>query len=85
MEADHYFFDPAGLARLINLILERPLAAFGAGAGGGCPLASREKEVLALIAKGKSSSEIADILFISVATVESHRKNYTPSWMSKTL
>ncbi len=36
-------------------------------------LSVREREVLRLIAKGKSSKEIADILSISVRTVESHR------------
>ncbi len=37
------------------------------------PLSSRGKEVLKLIAGGKSNREIADLLFISVRTVESHR------------
>ena len=35
----------------------------------------KEKEVLSLLAQGLSSKEIADRLFISVHTVESHRKN----------
>src|SRR5688572_21259405 len=35
----------------------------------------REREVLSLLAKGKSSREIADELFIAERTVESHRKN----------
>lgn len=35
----------------------------------------REKEILQLIADGMTSIEIADKLFISVATVETHRKN----------
>lgn len=37
-------------------------------------LSIREKEVLQLIAEGNSTKEIADRLFISVKTVESHRK-----------
>lgn len=37
------------------------------------PLSSREIEVLKLIAKAKSNKEVADTLFISVRTVESHR------------
>jgi DNA-binding NarL/FixJ family response regulator len=35
----------------------------------------REREVLTLLAQGKSSREIADTLFITERTVESHRKN----------
>ena len=38
-------------------------------------LSQREKEILQLIAEGKSSKEIADILFVSSKTVDSHRKN----------
>ena len=36
---------------------------------------NREKEILLLIAEGKSSQEIADVLFIEKSTVDSHRKN----------
>jgi two-component system response regulator NreC len=36
---------------------------------------SREKEILQLISEGKSSQEIAEILFIEKSTVDSHRKN----------
>ena len=38
-------------------------------------LTKREKEVLKLIAEGKLNKEIADLLFISVRTVENHRAN----------
>jgi DNA-binding NarL/FixJ family response regulator len=37
------------------------------------PLSTREKEVLKMIADGKSNKEVAKALFISVRTVESHR------------
>lgn len=36
---------------------------------------SRETEIIKLLAAGKSSSEIADILFISPQTVSKHRSN----------
>lgn len=39
------------------------------------PLSEREKEVLQLLSEGISTRNIADKLFISNKTVESHRKN----------
>jgi DNA-binding NarL/FixJ family response regulator len=36
-------------------------------------LTTREKEILKLIAEGKSNKEIAGLLFISIRTVENHR------------
>lgn len=38
------------------------------------PLSSRERDVLTLIAHGKSSKEIASLLDIGVTTVETHRR-----------
>ena len=38
-------------------------------------LSSREKEIVRLIGEGKTSQEIADILFIGKSTVDTHRKN----------
>ena len=38
-------------------------------------LTKRQIEILALVAKGKTSREIASQLFIGVQTVETHRKN----------
>ena len=38
-------------------------------------LTEREKEVLKLIAEGHTSRQIADILYLSVNTVERHRSN----------
>lgn len=38
-------------------------------------LSERELEVLELMADGKKTSAIAELLFISINTVESHRKN----------
>ncbi|HTX18081.1 MAG TPA: response regulator transcription factor [Bacteroidota bacterium] len=39
------------------------------------PLTVRETEILQLVAEGKSHQQIADLLFISVRTVDTHRNN----------
>lgn len=39
------------------------------------PLTTREREILKFIAEGVSNRDIADLLFISVRTVENHRAN----------
>lgn len=44
-------------------------------AGGHEQLTKREKEILSLIAQEKTTSEIAELLFISTHTVDTHRKN----------
>ena len=38
-------------------------------------LSLREKEVTQLLVSGKTNREIADVLFVSVSTVETHRNN----------
>ncbi|MFH1160988.1 MAG: response regulator transcription factor [bacterium] len=39
-------------------------------------LSSREKEVLQMVAEGKTSSEIAGILFLSIKTIETYRSRW---------
>lgn len=43
--------------------------------GNGPVITRREKEVLQLIAEGLTNKEIAEKLFVSISTVDSHRKN----------
>jgi DNA-binding NarL/FixJ family response regulator len=38
------------------------------------PLSLREREVLQLLSEGKSSKDIAGVLHVAVATVETHRR-----------
>lgn len=47
----------------------------GREGAGGPVLSNREREVLKLIAEGKSNKDVAEVLFISVHTVERHRAN----------
>ncbi|GAC1475244.1 MAG: hypothetical protein PVSMB7_30310 [Chloroflexota bacterium] len=39
------------------------------------PLTEREREVLQLIAEGQTNREIADLLTVSIKTVQTHRAN----------
>ncbi|MBQ4161844.1 MAG: response regulator transcription factor, partial [Parabacteroides sp.] len=48
-------------------------------------LSIREIEVLQLIVKGKTNKEIADKLYISLNTVQTHRKNITAKLGIKTV
>jgi DNA-binding CsgD family transcriptional regulator len=46
-------------------------------------LTRREKEVLELIAEGMTNNEIAQKLFISSTTVDTHRKNLLAKFDAK--
>jgi DNA-binding NarL/FixJ family response regulator len=64
------FLYPGAVNSLIRNYLDR--------AGEGLPprtITDREEEILKLVAEGHSSKEIADMLVISVKTVERHRAN----------
>ena len=47
---------------------------FGRRAVQGSVLTAREREVLQLVAEGKTSAEIAEMLGVSIKTIETHRK-----------
>jgi DNA-binding NarL/FixJ family response regulator len=64
------FLYPGAVNSLIRNYLDR--------AGGGVParvITDREEEILKLVAEGHSSKEIAELLVISIKTVERHRAN----------
>jgi DNA-binding NarL/FixJ family response regulator len=84
--ADGYILKNAGRQELLTGIErvmqnrtymshEAALAVRTQDAEEGPELTRREKEVLALIAAGMTNQEIADRIFVSVTTVETHRKN----------
>lgn len=53
------------------------------GDGKSIRLTNREKEVLGLIAAGKTTMQMAEQLFISKFTIESHRKNLLQKFEAK--
>ena len=62
---------PAVMARMMDHFSARPPAALRLPPGYG-DLSEREREILALIGAGRSNTEIADQLVISMATVKTH-------------
>jgi len=70
---NHTFFT----SRVGQLVLETYLGrrAHGKMKGGSSPLTPREREVVQLLAEGKSSKEVAVALNLSVKTAETHRAN----------
>jgi DNA-binding CsgD family transcriptional regulator len=50
-----------------------------------CLLSKREKEIIGLLASGKTSKEIAVKLYISTHTVNTHRKNINKKLVSESL
>jgi two-component system response regulator NreC len=62
---------------LMRAVLQRDLHKSAPKEGLLCELTQREIEVLRLVAKGYTNSQIADLLQISVRTVEFHRSNIT--------
>lgn len=48
-------------------------------------LTKREQQILQAIAQGSTSAEIADALFISIVTVETHRRNLLQKFKAKNM
>ncbi|CAL2076891.1 response regulator transcription factor [Tenacibaculum sp. 190524A05c] len=66
------FFDPNVAFNFMNDYIDKKVTI---GKSDKVVLSNREKEILSLIANGKTSKEIAETLFIAKTTVDTHRKN----------
>ena len=66
------FFDPNVAFNFMNNYIDDNVTV---GKSNKIILSNREKEILSLIANGKTSKEISETLFIAKTTVDTHRKN----------
>ncbi|HEY1234747.1 MAG TPA: response regulator transcription factor [Candidatus Binatia bacterium] len=58
-----------------EIVIERAVAQWLSESSSGTPkMSAREREVLQLVAEGKSTKEIAATLYVSIKTVETHRR-----------
>ncbi|RTQ49299.1 response regulator transcription factor [Hymenobacter gummosus] len=71
-----------GLA-LLQKLVQAPPAPAGPGVKKPSDLSNRETEVLKLIAEGLTNAEIADKLFTSKRTIETHRQNIIEKTQAK--
>jgi len=69
------YISPLLAPQMTDIFLERQRAREGQGSFPLEPLTMREREIIKLIAEGKSSKDIAGLLFISSRTVQHHRAN----------
>jgi two-component system response regulator NreC len=69
-----YFLHPAVTKAVVDNYVERPKSG-RPHASGFDSLTEREREILKLVAEGYTFRDIAETLFISVKTVESHKAN----------
>jgi DNA-binding NarL/FixJ family response regulator len=61
--------------RVAGVVVEDYFARQPGKEPGGSPLSPREREILQLLAEGKSAKDIAAHLYVSLSTVESHRRH----------
>jgi len=71
----HYFMDTSVSHKVINKIIGFPEKQIALAGSAYDLLTAREQEVMALLAEGLSTSQVADKLFISPKTVENHRSS----------
>lgn len=73
--AEHKPYFDSGVSALLLHSFLNPESQHEAGFGATGRLTPREREILQLIAEGRTSKEVASHLAVSVKTVEAHRSN----------
>ncbi|MGD0215950.1 MAG: response regulator transcription factor [Desulfobaccales bacterium] len=69
------YISPLLAPQVADLFMEKARPAGEQSANPGQHLTTREREIIKLIAEGKSSKEVGELLFISSRTVQHHRAN----------
>ena len=69
------FISPLLSTQMADIFVDKFQAGGEPSMAAGEPLTTREREIVKLIAEGKSSKEIGELLFISSRTVQHHRAN----------
>jgi DNA-binding NarL/FixJ family response regulator len=69
------FISPLLSTQMADIFVDKFQAGSEPSMSAGEPLTTREREIVKLIAEGKSSKEIGELLFISSRTVQHHRAN----------
>ncbi len=72
---DEYFLDSSISQEVVKRLLKSPVQDNTVSDNGYGRLTSREKEIMRMLAEGRSKSQIAERLHISIKTVENHRSN----------
>lgn len=65
-----YYLSPV----IADVVIRKAIENVSPKTAAGDKLSSREKEILQLVAEGRSTREIAAALYVSIKTVETHRK-----------
>jgi DNA-binding NarL/FixJ family response regulator len=73
VDAGNAFLYPSIARKLLDGYLQRPED--GGDSEGDDGLTEREREVLKMVAEGRTNKEIADTLSLSIRTVQAHRAN----------